>query len=278
MQLNICCSQQWTNVCHPYHSPWPSVSEKPSISSSYAKSSLKMSAAAGMWAIPTKNVANVIWELHNYACVNGTCWAIFSNAQNFAVYVCWLNVPIVGWNFKKSDAVFGQQWCWRLTADCNRSICKCRLVKPYQFSASFIGAVVAWQLTDVVRSTVKVTGTSSWIKLVCQKLACITFPTKSYSLFTTTSHYRGHSAIVQHNTNLATVHSRVTVGGCSVEYEYKLLRQFARVVAHRMLYTSVLSIFTTSLQGHTKRFWKKNFPVCRSLFSKLLGTRFLSTQ
>ena len=40
--------------------------------------------------------------------------------------------------------------------------------------------------------------------------------------FTPTSHYRGHSAIVGHNTNLATVHSRVTVGGCLMEYEYKL--------------------------------------------------------
>ena len=52
----------------------------------------------------------------------------------------------------------------------------------------------------------------------------------------------------------ATVHSRVTVRGCSVEYEYKFLHQFARVVAHRMPYTSVLSIYTTLLQGHTKRF------------------------
>ena len=27
------------------------------------------------------------------------------------------------------------------------------------------------------------------------------------------------SEILQHNTNIATVHSRVTVGGCSVEYD-----------------------------------------------------------
>ena len=58
-----------------------------------------------------------------------------------------------------------------------------------------------------------------------------------YWILTTTSCYRGHSAIVQHNTNFATVHSRVTVGGCSVEYEYKLSHQFAHVVAHRMPYT-----------------------------------------
>ena len=95
------------------------------------------------------------------------------------------------------------------------------------------------------------------------------FLQKSY--WTTTSHYRGHSAIVQHNTNVATVHSRVTVGGCSVEYEYKLLRQFARVVAHRMPYTSILSICTTSLQGRTN-------PVRHSLFVKLLGTCFASIQ
>ena len=43
-----------------------------------------------------------------------------------------------------------------------------------------------------------------------------------------------------------------------LEYEYKRLCQFACAVAHRMLYTSVLSICTTSLQGHTKSFGKKN--------------------
>ena len=40
----------------------------------------------------------------------------------------------------------------------------------------------------------------------------------------TTNHYKVHLAIVRHNTNFATVHSGVTVGGCSVEYEYKLLQ------------------------------------------------------
>ena len=37
-------------------------------------------------------------------------------------------------------------------------------------------------------------------------------------------------AIVGHNTNLATVHSQVTVSSCSVEYEYKLLCQFTKIV------------------------------------------------
>ena len=37
-------------------------------------------------------------------------------------------------------------------------------------------------------------------------------------------------SIVQHNTNFATVHSQVTVSGCSVEYEYKLLCQFTTTV------------------------------------------------
>ena len=34
-----------------------------------------------------------------------------------------------------------------------------------------------------------------------------------------------HSAIVQHNTYCSAIHSRVTVGGCSMEYEYKVLYQ-----------------------------------------------------
>ena len=53
---------------------------------------------------------------------------------------------------------------------------------------------------------------------------------KSYRIFTITSRYRGHSALVQHNTNFATVHSWETVGGCLVEYEYKLLHQFTTTV------------------------------------------------
>ena len=74
------------------------------------------------------------------------------------------------------------------------------------------------------------------IELVRQKLACITCPTNKLPDFTTTSRYRVHSATVQHNTNFATVHSQVTLGGCSVEYKYKLLRQFTTTVAIYGLY------------------------------------------
>ena len=38
--------------------------------------------------------------------------------------------------------------------------------------------------------------TCSWIILVCHKLACITFPTKSYQISITTNCYREHSAIL----------------------------------------------------------------------------------
>ena len=62
----------------------------------------------------------------------------------------------------------------------------------------------------------------------------ISYP-KSHRIFTT-SRYRGHSAIVQHNTNVATAHSQVTVGSCSVEYEYKLLRQFTTTVGGSRCY------------------------------------------
>ena len=48
--------------------------------------------------------------------------------------------------------------------------------------------------------------------------------------FFTTSRYRRNLAIVWHNTNFATAHSRVTVGSCSVEYKYKLLHQFTTMV------------------------------------------------
>ena len=53
--------------------------------------------------------------------------------------------------------------------------------------------------------------------------------------------------MVWQSTNFATVQSRVTVGGSSVEYEYKFLCQFAHFIVHRMPYTSVLFICTTSL-------------------------------
>ena len=41
---------------------------------------------------------------------------------------------------------------------------------------------------------------------------------KATRLCTTTSRYKWHLAIVQHNTNFATVLSQVTVGSCLVEY------------------------------------------------------------
>ena len=73
-------------------------------------------------------------------------------------------------------------------------------------------------------------GTSSW---VCYKLACIISPTKKLLDFYNNQRAFGYSSA---STNFATVHSRKTVGGCSVEYKYTFLRQFARVVAHRMLF------------------------------------------
>ena len=75
-----------------------------------------------------------------------------------------------------------------------------------------------------------------------------------HQIFTTTSRYERHLVIVRHNSKFATVHSRVTVSGCSIEFEYNFLRQFSHAVACRMPYISILSICMTSLQGHTKSF------------------------
>ena len=69
------------------------------------------------------------------------------------------------------------------------------------------------------------------------QLACITFPTKNYQIFTTTSCYGRHLSIVWHNSKFATVQNRVTVGGCSMVFEYNFLCQFSRAVARRMLFT-----------------------------------------
>ena len=77
---------------------------------------------------------------------------------------------------------------------------------------------------------------------------------KSYRIFTITSRYRGHLALVCHNTNFATVHSRVTVGGCSVEYKYKLLCQFTKTVGGTRCYLWFKESQSNSPQGHTKRF------------------------
>ena len=60
--------------------------------------------------------------------------------------------------------------------------------------------------------------------------------------------------IVWHNTNFITVHSRVTIGGCSMKFEHKIEHQFAHAIAHRMPYTSILFICMTLLQGYTKSF------------------------
>ena len=90
-----------------------------------------------------------------------------------------------------------------------------------------------------------------------------------YQIFTTTNCYRGHSAIVWQSTNFATVQSRVTVGGSSVEYEYKFLCLFAHFIVHRMPYTSIL-IYLYNIT-HKKDFEKISYPVHHSLFTKLLG-------
>ena len=84
-------------------------------------------------------------------------------------------------------------------------------------------------------SQVKVMYGYMFMNRISMSQTCLmTFPTKK--IFTTTSRYRGHSALVRHNTNFATVHSRVTVGSCSVEYEYKLLRQFTTTVEEARCY------------------------------------------
>ena len=103
------------------------------------------------------------------------------------------------------------------------------------------------------------------------------FLQKSYLIFTTISHYLRHLAVVHNNTNFATAHSQVTVrmlGGVQVQTSMSV----CSLVAHRIPYTSVLSTCTTLLQGHTKSFKKILFPVCHSLFAKLLGTNFASIQ
>ena len=80
------------------------------------------------------------------------------------------------------------------------------------------------------------------------------------------------NALVWDNTNFGAVHSRVTVGGSSVECEYKLLRQFTTVVTgHRMPYTSVLSTLYDIAAWSQKAINKRTILVCHSLFAKLVG-------
>ena len=76
----------------------------------------------------------------------------------------------------------------------------------------------------------------------------------------------GIRLVVRHNTNFITVHSRVTIGGCSMKFEHKIEHQFAHAIAHRMPYTSILSICMTLLQGHTKSFLKE-ISLCHSFQS-----------
>ena len=59
----------------------------------------------------------------------------------------------------------------------------------------------------------------------------------------------GHLAIVQHSTNFATVHSQVTVGDCSVEYEYKLSRQFTAAVGGTRCYPWLKQSQSNSLRA-----------------------------
>ena len=61
------------------------------------------------------------------------------------------------------------------------------------------------------------------------------FPTKTYQIFTTTSHYSCHSAIYS-LAYFAAVHSRVTVGGCLMDYEYKVPCQFTMTVGGTRCY------------------------------------------
>ena len=59
---------------------------------------------------------------------------------------------------------------------------------------------------------------------------------------------------VWHNTNLATLHSQVTVGSYWMEYEYKLLRQFTMTVGGTRCCLWLKHSQSNSPQGHTKRF------------------------
>ena len=107
---------------------------------------------------------------------------------------------------------------------------------------------------EPTNSLIKVTGTCSWKKLICHRLACITFPTKKLLDFYNHQSQQMASAIVQHKTNFATVHSQVTLGGCSVENEYKLLCQFTTTLGGTSCYLWLTQSQRNSLQGHMKHF------------------------
>ena len=104
---------------------------------------------------------------------------------------------------------------------------------------------------------------SLWVATY-HNLACITFSTIKLP-----HSYNNQSLQKVFVYLIATLHSRVTVGGWSMEYKYKLLRQFVRFVAHRMFYLFV--------RHHCRATWRlKKIPVWHSWFAKLLGTRFAS--
>ena len=115
----------------------------------------------------------------------------------------------------------------------------------------------------------KVTGTSSWIKLVCQKLACITCPKKSYWIFTTTSHYRGHSAVVQHNINFTYI-VKWLLGGVRVQTSTSIRSCFC---TRNAVYQRFIYLYDITAGPH-KVSLKEKFPVCCTLFLKSLGTCF----
>ena len=81
-----------------------------------------------------------------------------------------------------------------------------------------------------------------------------------HQIFTTTSRYERHLVIVRHNSKFATVHSRVTVGGCSMEFRV----QFSTSVCSR--HCTQNAIYQCSIYLYVK------IPVHHSLFLKLLGT------
>ena len=94
------------------------------------------------------------------------------------------------------------------------------------------------------------TGCRYMFALVSHKLTCIAFLTKKLPYV-----YNNQSLLVRHHTNhLAIVHSRVTVDGCSIEYKYKLLRQFTMTVEGTRCYLCLQKSQNNLLQSHTKCF------------------------
>ena len=82
------------------------------------------------------------------------------------------------------------------------------------------------------------------MKLACHKLAYITFPTKDLLNF--------------YIPNFATVHSRVSAGGCSVEYVHKLLRQFTTTEPEELTAGPHEALLLIS-RNRTERQWLKHY-------------------